>query len=70
MGIEKNIFASVYLLVLFFFSLWRRAVPVMGSTMNYSSLVMGAVVLFGTTYHLVRARKTYRAPVVEMKPLG
>ena len=33
--------------------------------MNYSSLILGAVVLFSIVYYYVRGRREYKGPVVE-----
>ncbi|KAL9102715.1 MAG: hypothetical protein Q9163_002178 [Psora crenata] len=68
LGIIVNGFAVVFGLIIFFFSFWPVATPVVAATMNYSSLTMGAVVLFALFYYVVWARRTYKGPIVEVTP--
>lgn len=65
-GIVNNVFACVYLLVIWFFSFWPPTNPTTPSTMNYSSLVAGGVVLFSVFYYFVWGRKGYRGPTIEI----
>ena len=66
-GIFVNAVACVYMVVILFFSFWPPATPVTAATMNFSSLVTGAVVVFGVVYYAVWARKIYTGPVVEIE---
>jgi len=66
-GILNNIFALCYLFVIFFFSFWPSSIPTTASTMNYSSLVFGAMVLFSSAYYILWGRKTYKGPTVEIE---
>jgi choline transport protein len=66
-GIMNNAFACVYLTFILFFSFWPPATPVVPSTMNYSSLVTGTVVLFSVVYYFVWAKKDYKGPIVEIE---
>jgi choline transport protein len=65
-GIANNTFACVYLVIILIFSFWPPATPVVAETMNYSSLVTGAVVIFSVGYYFFWARKDYQGPIVEM----
>lgn len=66
LGIINNVIACVYLVVIWFFSFFPPAIPVEASTMNYSSLVFGATVLYSIVYYLIWGRKQYNGPVVEI----
>ncbi|EPE32956.1 GABA permease, putative [Glarea lozoyensis ATCC 20868] len=65
LGVVNNTFACSYLIVILFFSTWPPATPVVPSTMNYSSLMLGAVIIFSIAYYLIYARKEYQGPVLE-----
>lgn len=65
-GIVVNAFACAYMIVIIFFSFWPPATPTTASTMNYSSLVLGAVMIFSVVYYLVWARRVYKGPIVEI----
>ena len=65
-GILNNIFGCAYLIVIWFFSFWPPTSPTSPSTMNYSSLVAGFVVLFSIVYYFVRGRRVYSGPIVEI----
>lgn len=65
-GILVNAVAIVYLTVTFVFAFWPGAVPVTPASMNYSSLVFGAVVLFSLGYYINYGRHTYEGPVVNL----
>ena len=65
-GIANNIVACGYLILIAFFSYWPAVIPVSAKTMNYSSLVLGAVAIASMAYYYIWARKTYRGPIVEV----
>ncbi len=65
-GIAVNAFACVYMIIILFFSFWPPVTPTKTSTMNYSALVTGAVLIFSVFYYLLRARKVYTGPVIEV----
>ena len=65
LGILNNTLACIYLVLVGFFSFWPSTSPTTAETMNYSSLIAGAVVMFSTLYYFLRARRTYQGPVVE-----
>ena len=66
LGTIANFLACAYLFVVFVFTFFPPATPVTPATMNYSSLVMGAVAMVSTFYYWVWGRRTYRGPVVEV----
>ena len=66
LGIVNNVFACAYMIVIFFFSFWPPTNPTTPSTMNYSSLVFGAVILFSIAYYFAWGRKQYTGPVIEI----
>jgi len=65
LGIINNAFACIYLTVILFFSFWPPVTPVVSATMNYSSLMLGAVLIFSIGYFVLHARKEYEGPVLE-----
>jgi choline transport protein len=42
----------------------------MAETMNYSSLVFGAVALLSAVYYLGWGKRTYKGPVIEVDVAG
>jgi choline transport protein len=66
-GIINNSFACVYLTIILFFSFWPPATPVTPSTMNYSSLVTGATLIFSIIYYFAWAKREYKGPIVEVR---
>jgi len=67
LGIAINLVACLYLVLVAFFSFWPSFRIVTPATMNYSSLVLGAAVIFSGLYYIVSAHRTYKGPVVEIE---
>jgi len=65
-GIAVNAFSVMYLTVALFWSFWPSVLPVTAANMNYNVLLIGAVVLIAVVYYLVRGKKEYTGPVVEV----
>jgi choline transport protein len=65
-GTIVNIIGCVYMIVVLFFCFWPSVNNPTASTMNYSSLMLGATMIFSTVYYFVSARKTYTGPIVEI----
>jgi len=65
-GIMTNSFAIVYLIIIFFFSLWPPQNHPTAATMNYSSLMFGGTMMFSVIYYFFRARHVYTGPVVQV----
>ena len=66
-GLAINIGALLGIAPLWFFSFWPLARPVTAATMNWSSTMFGAVILFAFVWYFVRGRHEYSGPVVHMK---
>ncbi|KAF3765732.1 amino acid transporter [Cryphonectria parasitica EP155] len=67
LGVLNNIFACVYLAVLWFWAFWPPVTPVTPATMNFSLLTFGGTVLFAVLWYAVKGRKEYQGPIVEVK---
>ena len=66
-GLAVNVCALVFLTPVWFFYFWPLATPVVPSTMNWSSLMYGVVVIFAAVYYAVWGRHVYTAPVALTK---
>ncbi|KAF4624851.1 hypothetical protein G7Y89_g13317 [Cudoniella acicularis] len=66
LGTIVNFLGCVWMIVVLFFSYWPTANDPTPQTMNYSSLMVGATVIFSTVYYLVWAKKEYTGPVIEI----
>ena len=64
-GVLINAFACIYLLIVWIFVFWPPTKHVDPASMNYSSLVMGAVAIFSAVYYVFWGRRTYHGPVVD-----
>ncbi len=65
LGIVNNAYACLYMIVVIFWSCWPPVTPVSASTMNYSVLVTGAVIIFSIVWYWIRGRKEYRGPLID-----
>ncbi|KAF2230789.1 amino acid transporter [Viridothelium virens] len=65
-GTANNIFACIYLALVFFWSFWPPAASVAPASMNYSVLLFGAVMLFSLLWYFFRAREYFKGPIVEI----
>ncbi|KAI5923264.1 putative GABA permease [Camillea tinctor] len=66
LGVINNVFACLYLLLLWFWSFWPPAAQITPETMNFNVLTFGAVVLFAIAWYVVYGKKEYEGPVVEI----
>jgi choline transport protein len=66
LGVANNLFACIYLLVMWFFSFWPGSVEVTAESMNFSSVTFGGIVLFAIVWYFIRGRKAYKGPIVEV----
>lgn len=64
-GILNNAYACVYMVFVIFWSVWPPGTPINYTTMNYSVVVTGGVIIFSVIWYFVRARKTYHGPIVD-----
>jgi len=65
LGIINNAYACVYMIFVIFWSVWPPATPVDATTMNYSVLVTGGVIIFSIIWYWVRGRKEYEGPLID-----
>jgi amino acid transporter len=66
-GMAINIIALCFLCPVFIFIFFPLTTPVVPSTMNWSCLMFGSVILFATTYYVIYGRKHYIPPVSIVK---
>ncbi|KAI0475372.1 amino acid transporter [Xylariaceae sp. FL0804] len=64
-GTIINAFGCAYLLVVLFFSFWPTTINPTAQTMNWSSLMVGATLIWSTIYHIVWAHRVYSGPVIQ-----
>lgn len=65
-GIIVNAIACAFATIIFAFSCFPAVTPVNKLTMNYSSVVTGGVMIFSIVYYIVRGRKKYHGPTIEI----
>ena len=65
-GLLTNGFAIVYLVIIFFFVMWPPDSQPTAATMNYSSLMFGATMIFSIGYYFTHARKVYKGPIIQV----
>ena len=68
LGVIVNVCSLLYLVLLGFFSFWPAKAQVTAENMNYSSLLLGATVIFSMVYYIFWAHRTYSGPIVEVRP--
>lgn len=66
-GTIINAIGCLYMIVILLFSYWPTTVDPVPSTMNFSSLMVGATGIFSTLYYIFWARKVYSGPVIEVE---
>lgn len=66
LGIVNNVVSVCYLTTIWLFAFFPPTAKVDASTMNYSSLVFGATVLYSLVYYVAWGRHQYHGPVVEI----
>jgi choline transport protein len=65
LGIINNAYACIYMVFVIFWSVWPPETPVSASTMNYSVVVTGGVIIFSIVWYYVRGRKEYKGPLID-----
>ena len=63
-GLPINVFAVGFASLMLVFSLFPVSVPVDGSTMNWTVVIVGGVLIFAVMSYLVQGRRMYKGPVV------
>lgn len=69
LGTINNVYACVYMIFVIFWSVWPPATPVTASTMNYSVVVTGGIMILSGVWYVVRGRREYKGPLVEEEAL-
>jgi choline transport protein len=64
-GIINNLYACCYMVFVIFWSVWPPSTPVTASTMNYSVVVTGGVMLLSAVWYFVRAKNVYKGPLID-----
>ena len=64
-GIINNAYACVYMIFVIFWSVWPPGTPVTASTMNYSVVVTGGIMILSIVWYWVRGRKEYHGPLID-----
>lgn len=65
LGTINNAYACVYMIFVIFWSVWPPATPVSASTMNYSVVVTGGVMILSAVWYFIRGKKVYKGPLVD-----
>jgi amino acid transporter len=65
LGTINNAYACVYMLFVIFWSVWPPETPVDYTTMNYSIVVTGGVLILSGIWYFFRARKEYSGPLID-----
>lgn len=65
LGIINNTYACLYMIFVIFWSVWPPETPVNATTMNYSVVVTGGVIIFSIVWYWIRGRKEYEGPLID-----
>jgi choline transport protein len=65
LGTLNNAYACIYMIFVIFWSVWPPSTPVTASTMNYSVVVTGGVIIFSIIWYFIHGRKVYKGPLVD-----
>ena len=65
LGIINNAYACIYMIFVIFWSVWPPVTPVTASTMNYSVVVTGGVMILSGIWYYVRGSRAYKGPLVD-----
>lgn len=69
-GLLINVAALVFLTPLIFFLTWPLVTPVTAATMNWSSVMLGGILIIAMSYYVVKGRHDYVGPVMHVKREG
>jgi choline transport protein len=64
-GTINNAYACAYMIFVIFWSVWPPATPVSSSTMNYSIVVTGGVMILSVVWYYIRGKKEYDGPILD-----
>ena len=65
LGIVNNAYACCYMIFVIVFSMFPPDTPVTASTMNYSVVVTGGVMILSTIWYFIGGKKNYKGPLVD-----
>ncbi|KAI2791409.1 hypothetical protein POX_c04269 [Penicillium oxalicum] len=65
LGTINNAYACVYMVFVIFWSVWPPETPVDYTTMNYSIVVTGGVLILSGIWYFARARREYSGPLID-----
>ena len=65
LGTINNLYACCYMVFVIFCSVRPPATPVTASTMNYSVVVTGGVMILSAIWYFVRAKDVYKGPLID-----
>ncbi|GIJ86412.1 hypothetical protein Asppvi_005300 [Aspergillus pseudoviridinutans] len=65
-GTAVNTYAVIYMVIVVFFSFWPSQMSVDKTTMNFSVVGTVGTILLALLYYVLRARKVYTGPVMEV----
>ena len=65
LGIINNVYACTYMIFVIFWSVWPPDAKVTASTMNYSVVVTGGVLILSAIWYFVRAKHIYKGPTID-----
>jgi amino acid transporter len=65
-GTAVNTYAVIYMVIVVFFSFWPSQMSVNKTTMNFSVVGTVGTILLALLYYVLRARKVYTGPVMEV----
>ena len=69
-GIPINVLALCYCIFLIIFLPWPVTVPVTKDNFNWASVMFIGILVLSAFYYIIRARKAYMGPVVQVRPRG
>ncbi|GIZ43014.1 hypothetical protein CKM354_000626000 [Cercospora kikuchii] len=64
-GILNNLYACCYMTFVIFWSVWPPTYKVTASTMNYSVVITGGVLILSAAYFYAYAKKHYKGPLID-----
>jgi choline transport protein len=65
LGTLNNAYACCYMVFVIFWSVWPPGTPVTASTMNYSVVVTGGVIIFSIIWYHIRGKREYQGPLID-----
>jgi choline transport protein len=66
-GLFINVYAILFLVISVVFSFFPPGIPVTPVNMNWSIAVFGGAVMFGLVFYVLRGRRIYDGPVIEIE---